>query len=161
MTTPTTPFSPFGVCDTEGEHHAENHWRRGECQNWRSLSAPEPEPGTRFRKKPVVVEARQWDGTAEGAGPIINWILSGDQGAARYHDAQPAVYDKVKTDMLVSPALPATIRIDTLEGLMMASPKDWVIRGVQGEFYPCKPDIFAATYDRIGTEGSTGQTGPA
>jgi len=38
----------------------------------------------------------------------------------------------------------------TLEGTMNASPGDYVIRGVQGEFYPCKPDVFEATYERVG-----------
>ncbi|WIA96438.1 hypothetical protein [Curtobacterium sp. MCBA15_004] len=41
------------------------------------------------------------------------------------------------------------IEIETLEGVMTASPGDWVIRGVQGEFYPCKPDIFAETYEAV------------
>jgi hypothetical protein len=44
------------------------------------------------------------------------------------------------------------IEIATLEGTMTASPGDWVIRGVQGEFYPCKPDIFAKTYDTVDVE---------
>lgn len=39
------------------------------------------------------------------------------------------------------------IVIQTLEGSMLASPGDWIIKGVKGEFYPCKPDIFAATYE--------------
>lgn len=43
--------------------------------------------------------------------------------------------------------LGATIKIATLEGIMEASPGDWIIRGVKGEIYPCKPDIFNATYD--------------
>jgi hypothetical protein len=41
------------------------------------------------------------------------------------------------------------ISIITLEGIMEASPGDWVIRGVKGELYPCKPDIFEATYDPV------------
>ena len=41
------------------------------------------------------------------------------------------------------------IAIDTLEGEMHADPGDWIIRGVQGEFYPCKPDIFEATYEPV------------
>jgi len=41
------------------------------------------------------------------------------------------------------------LEIDTLEGTITASPGDFVIRGVKGEFYPCKPDIFAATYDEV------------
>jgi hypothetical protein len=83
-----------------------------------------------YRKKPVVIEAFPWDGTAEGARPIINWVLDGD-GVARYH------------------ATPAAIAIDTLEGVITASPGDWIIRGVQGEHYPCKPDIFDATYEAV------------
>jgi hypothetical protein len=43
--------------------------------------------------------------------------------------------------------------IDTLEGRMIVSPGDWVIKGVKGEFYPCKPDIFEFTYDRSRTRG--------
>jgi hypothetical protein len=86
-----------------------------------------------YRKKPVVIEAMQWDGTAAGAGPIINWVLSGDSGSARYHYDDPEFAD--------------FIAIDTLEGTMSATQGDWVIQGVKGEFYPCKPDIFEATYD--------------
>ena len=91
----------------------------------------------KFRKKPVVIEARQWDGTADGASPIIDWILTGEH-AARYHDASDDV-----------PRARTEIAIDTLEGTITASPGDYVIRGVQGEFYPCKPDIFEATYDPV------------
>jgi hypothetical protein len=43
----------------------------------------------------------------------------------------------------------AIIVIDTLEGAMGVTPGDWVIKGVQGEFYPCKPDIFDATYEEV------------
>lgn len=89
----------------------------------------------RFRKKPVVIEARQWDGTAEGASSIIDWILTGEH-SARYHDVSDDV-----------PGARTGIAIDTLEGTIYASPNDRVIRGVQGEFYPCKPDIFAGTYE--------------
>jgi hypothetical protein len=46
---------------------------------------------------------------------------------------------------------PARIEIPTPEGTMTASPGDWIIRGVKGEFYPCKPDIFAATYEAVET----------
>jgi hypothetical protein len=90
-----------------------------------------------YRKKPVVIEARQWDGTAAGATPIIDWILTGEH-SARYHD---------ETDDV--PGARTEIAINTLEGTITASPGDWIIRGVQGEFYPCKPDIFAATYELV------------
>ena len=97
----------------------------------------------RYRKKPVVIEAVQWTGGPEAAGPIIDWILTGERGASwtAPHDG----YDGPEGSY---PAVPREeIRINTLEGTMSASPGDWIIRGVQGEFYPCKPDIFAATYE--------------
>lgn len=91
----------------------------------------------KFRKKPVEIEARRWDGTAEGATAIINWVLRYGS-TATYHC----------TDICTIGA-PHTIRIPTPEGDMMASVGDWIIRGVQNEFYPCKPSIFADTYDEV------------
>ena len=85
-----------------------------------------------YRKKPVVIEAMRWTGGARAATSVINWILAGD-GIASYDDP-----DGNGGGLL---------RINTLEGTMRANPGDWIIRGVKGEFYPCKPDIFAATYD--------------
>lgn len=79
----------------------------------------------KYRKKPVVIEARQFDGSLESAQPILEWI--GDARPAEYEDGH--------------------MLIKTLEGEHRADPGDWIIRGVQGEFYPCKPDIFTATYD--------------
>lgn len=81
-----------------------------------------------FRKKPVVIEARQVptaDAWATEAAALSCWC-----------DGSPVV-----------DALGPCILIDTLEGTMRADPGDWIIRGVKGEFYPCKPDIFAATYE--------------
>lgn len=82
----------------------------------------------KFRKKPVVIEARQintrdYDDLCE----ILGWC----GGRAIDHDD-----DHV-------------IAIDTLEGTMEAGDTDWIIRGVQGEFYPCRADIFAVTYDPV------------
>lgn len=87
-----------------------------------------------YTKKPVTIEAVQWDGTANGAGPIIDWILAGG-GTARFHEVNETANREH-----------AEIAIDTLEGVITASPGDWIIRGVQGEFYPCKPEIFEQTY---------------
>lgn len=84
-----------------------------------------------FRKKPVEIQAMQWDGTAESATAVIDWVLATGTRCARLHDET------------------RTLAIDTLEGTMSASPGDWIIRGVQGEHYPCKPDIFSATYDAV------------
>lgn len=117
----------------------------------------------RYRKKPVVIEAVRWDGTAEGATPIIDWILEGD-GTARYVTLEPTLHSMacrcdgrgIVPRLHRSETCPETaptgggepvLAIDTLEGTMKASSGDWVIRGVQGEHYPCKPDIFEATYE--------------
>lgn len=83
---------------------------------------------SKYQKKSVIIEAELWDGTAEGAGPIIDWILTG-QYCARWDESG--------------------IYIDTLEGTMHVSPGDYVIKGVEGEFYPCKPDIFKKTYQPV------------
>jgi len=77
----------------------------------------------KYRKRPVVIEAHQWDGYAAHALELCAWI--GD--AASY--AAGHIY------------------IKTLEGTMAADPLDFIIRGVQGEHYPCKPDIFDASYE--------------
>lgn len=83
----------------------------------------------RYRKRPVEIEAVRWDGT--NASEIELWA-----GEA-YETWLPSTEQ---------------IEIRTLEGPLTASKGDWIIRGVKGEFYPCKPDIFVATYDAI-TEG--------
>jgi hypothetical protein len=85
-----------------------------------------------FRKKPVEIEAHQWDGTMQGVDFIQSKFLDIDLVAlSRKGDV---VYEW---------------RIGTLEGSHVVSKGDWVIRGVKGEYYPCKPDIFAATYDAV------------
>lgn len=97
-----------------------------------------------YRKRPVVIEAMQWDGTAFGATPVIDWVLSGG-GVATYR------CDTDEPAHCLSPGSDADhhISIQTLEGRMNVSAGDYVIRGVQGEHYPCKPDIFAATYEPV------------
>ncbi len=89
----------------------------------------------KYVKQPVTVEAMLWDGAPEGATEIIDWILDHD-GDADYF--APGEWDG-ETDATY-------IRVRTLEGNMLASPGDYVIRGVEDEFYPCKPDIFRRTY---------------
>lgn len=90
-----------------------------------------------FRKKPVEIEAQQYTDAKSGS-EIIQRILDAG-GSASLHCVDPDEQDHGGH----------TIRIRTLEGDMHASIGDWVICGVQGEFYPCKPDIFAATYDEV------------
>ncbi len=84
----------------------------------------------RFRKKPVVIEAVQWTGT--NVNEILDFCLTRADVRVPNGDTTTRI-----------------IIISTLEGEMRADPKDWIIRGVKGEFYPCKPDIFEATYEPV------------
>ena len=95
-----------------------------------------------YRKKPVQIEAFQWDGTAEAATPLINWMLT-NNATASFVCSNPDRCAEYDGDT------PHAIVIRTLEGSMAATVGDWIIRGVQGEFYPCKSDIFAATYEAV------------
>lgn len=76
-----------------------------------------------YRKKPVVIEAMRYDG--RNAMAILAWVQTPE----------------------ISEDFGGGIEIPTLEGTMRADVGDWIIRGIKGEFYPCKPDIFAATYE--------------
>jgi len=80
----------------------------------------------KYRKKPVVVDA---------------WQLPMWDADTRVFDGDPHIIFKREGGKIVEAI------ITTLEGTMTASVGDWIIRGVKGELYPCKPDIFAATYD--------------
>lgn len=87
---------------------------------------PDPKQPRRFRKKPVMVEAVQWTGAN-----------SGDvQSFMGYHDYR---WSSIRDD--------ADLIVHTPEGNRLASRGDWIVRGIAGEFYPCKPDIFEATYE--------------
>jgi hypothetical protein len=92
---------------------------------------------SKYRKKPVEIEAQQYIDAKSGT-EIIQRILEAD-GRASLRCIDPGKADHGGH----------TIMIRTLEGDMHAAFGDWVIRGVQGEFYPCKPDIFAATYEAV------------
>lgn len=85
----------------------------------------------KFRKKPVVIEARQFLGTIDGARQIVDWVRAG----------------KHEANVLEIGSSTHAVLIKTLEGEHRADIGDWIIKGVKGEFYPCKPDIFAATYE--------------
>jgi hypothetical protein len=98
----------------------------------------------KYRKKPVVIEAVQWDGGAENATPIIDWILSSGHTAS-WDEAHEAWESEDGCQGYA--AEPEHLAIHTLEGTMRADPGDWIVRGIKGEFYPVKPDIFAATYE--------------
>lgn len=90
----------------------------------------------RYRKRPVVIEARQLGHDYDEDCDIIRWC--GGQAVGDHDDVRAG-----------GDAPPhAIVKIPTLEGPHYACPGDWIIRGVQGEFYPCKPAIFEATYER-------------
>jgi len=78
---------------------------------------------TKYRKCPVIIEAVQW--TGENFGDLTDLM----------HDAYGCNGQ--------------VITIPTLEGTMRAVIGDWIIKGIKGEFYPCKPDIFEATYEKV------------
>ena len=78
-----------------------------------------------FRKKPVVIEAVRWTGK--------NW-----KSVDKFITVRHELFE-----------CGGIIEIPTLEGNMSALPGDWIIKGVKGEFYPCKPDIFDATYEPV------------
>lgn len=82
-----------------------------------------------YRKKPVIIEAIQFEGTEASNREIVNWMLG-------------------KTAVFIDKDY-STLKIPTLEGVMVASKGDYIIRGIKGEFYPCKPDIFEQTYELV------------
>lgn len=84
----------------------------------------------KFRKKPVVIEAVQFLGDKETTHVIQKWA----------NEYGVTVIDWVNTGLLGIP---------TPEGSMSATKGDWIIRGVNGEIYPCKPDVFSKSYDLV------------
>lgn len=86
---------------------------------------------SKFRKKPVVIEAWQFRNTTDG-GPL--WLVRGFEVGSVYYQGGDKPY----------------LTIKTLEGDHRADIGDWIIQGVKGELYPCKPDIFAMTYEPVG-----------
>lgn len=83
----------------------------------------------KYRKKPVVIEAMQLPPLdVEASDELVEFLMSAGDGVIfSDHDGG--------------------VSIATMEGTMRGDPGDWIIKGVKGEFYPCKPDIFEATYE--------------
>lgn len=100
----------------------------------------------KFRKKPVEIEAMRIEAdngnrNADGSESFL------DPNRRAIAEVSGWMLGSGFRDFKVHGDGPFGIAIETLEGVMVASPGDWIIRGVQGEFYPCKPDIFEATYE--------------
>lgn len=88
----------------------------------------------KYRKKPVIIEAIQFEDNSDRIIEIHEF-MGGGTIRVNYEDKN-------------NPYL----KIETLEGIMKASVGDYIIKGVNGEFYPCKPDIFEKTYERVTDE---------
>lgn len=88
----------------------------------------------KYKKKPVVIEAMEFTTNNEAGSPtmdaIINWANQGQTKPQAWHNG-------------------TSIYINTLEGEMRADVGDFIIKGVNGEFYPCKPDVFEKTYELV------------
>ena len=85
----------------------------------------------RFKKKPVVIDAIQWDGDTDTIDLLVK------AGLVNFW------FDVIGGQMV-------NFRIETLEGVMTVNEGDWVIKGVEGEFYPCKDSAFHKSYDPVG-----------
>lgn len=97
---------------------------------------------TKYRKKPVIIEAIKWDGSHKSTKDILN--LMGQ-------NVSTDTITQAKFDEYVFYSNKEGLLINTLEGKLRASVGDYIIKGIQGEFYPCKPDIFEKTYELIET----------
>jgi len=111
------------------------------------------EERVRYRKKPVVIEAELWfkngDHSEDGGpevGPCPDWFNTEGEVVRRYRRPEGdgrnrcGKCDKIMRDHGW---------IDTLKGGHIVCPGDWIITGIKGERYPCKPDIFEATYEKV------------
>jgi hypothetical protein len=98
----------------------------------------------RVRKKPIEVEAMLFDGSTADTMAVYQWIERNTQGSFDVNSDDPVPASGVSID-----AATGFMVIATLEGVMQVKIGDWVIKGVAGEFYPCKSDIFDATYESV------------
>ncbi|SCQ72845.1 Hypothetical protein PFR_JS17-2_2069 [Propionibacterium freudenreichii] len=97
-----------------------------------------------YRKRAVTIEARQLDGDTANDHDIYLWVEANTQGSF-----DPLSDEIPASGVSIDPS-DGSFMIATLEGVMHARRDDWIIRGVAGEFYPCRDDIFRATYEPVG-----------
>lgn len=120
----------------------------------------------RYRKKPVVIEAHQWWKNGDHPDDDTRTIMPvpGDgepyptEGKVVRYFRHPDVPDDTRCQHCERPMF-AHGWIDTLEGGHTVCPGDWIITGVKGERYPCKPDIFAQTYEPADAPAPGGPSG--
>lgn len=104
-----------------------------------------------FTKKPVTIEAIQW------TGKNLREVIAFTDGPPDTRTTHAGMAWEAYTDLVARDGL----KIYTLEGKMLASPGDWIIRGVKGEMYPCKDDIFEATYSPAALAAGQATAAPA
>lgn len=92
----------------------------------------------KYRKKPVVIEAVQYDGDLMNSNGeyVPEWAVRAMRSGTMYYDP-------------INEGPPCELFIQTLEGVHHVSLGDYIIQGIQGELYPCKPDIFEKTYEAV------------
>jgi hypothetical protein len=100
----------------------------------------------KFRKRPVVIDAEQWfPGGASGMLDVRETVICTSCGKD---------FERTGGTFACCGPTQKVGVIPTLEGPHIASPGDWIITGVKGERYPCKPDVFALTYEAVPSEGT-------
>ena len=118
-------------------------WFKRKLRMLKNLFAPNVRSAKimKYRKKPVAIEAWQFTkkNFAEGVPRWIRYI--GEEGNLKDNKAV-VLWSQYGGKVIAG-------EIKTLEGIMTVSENDWIIKGINGEFYPCKPDIFEATYEAV------------
>lgn len=94
----------------------------------------------KYRKKPVVIDAFKWTGD-QNQTEDPEWVIEALKDGTVFIPLVDWAIEKYGKPIM---------EINTLEGVMIASQGDYIIQGVQGELYPCKPDIFELTYEKVG-----------
>ena len=104
---------------------------------------------SKFRKKPVVIEAMQWAGDLAALAPLFSPGTVHDPHGQRIIKGGDPKAIVSGSDGWLAVDNGDVLTVNTLEGPLAARLGDWIIKGVAGEFYPCKPDIFTATYEAV------------
>ena len=101
---------------------------------------------SKWRKKPVVIDAIKWSGMEKDLPEVLRFIQDGHKDFSHLPEGNYKIAGVGHTPGS------GELTIPTLEGDHIASPGDWIIGGIKGEFYPCKPDIFEMTYEPVDNE---------
>lgn len=102
----------------------------------------------KYRKKPVTIEAMKLAGTAAELHAVYLWVEANTLGSFEPLDVIEGREPCPESGISIDPR-DGRMMIATLEGFHHANLGDYIIKGVQGEFYPCKPDIFHQTYEEV------------